>query len=87
MGRYIEQTESRSELQQRIAADLRARAAENAKLGDGDVPSKRPNAPDGVDDAAYMKGTKATTTLAPVWLLLFIAAVGVFAFFIYQTSR
>ena len=31
MGRYFEQTESRSELQQRIAADLREKAAQKAK--------------------------------------------------------
>ncbi|MGB4762043.1 MAG: hypothetical protein WBP12_01640 [Candidatus Saccharimonas sp.] len=86
MGRYIQQNESRSELQQRIAADLRAKAAAKAKQeggeGNGDY-----TAPDGVDDAAYLKGTKTTTTLAPAWFLIFIMALGVFAFFIYQANR
>jgi hypothetical protein len=86
MGRYIEQTESRSELQQRIAADLRAKAAANAK-DDGGEPGGGHKSPDGVDDAAYLKGTKSTTTLAPVWLVLFIAGIAVFVYFIYQVNR
>ena len=80
MGRYIEQNESRSELQQRIAADLRAKAAAKDKQ-EGEPTGKR-NAPDGVEDAAYLKGTKSTTTLAPLWLLIFIAAILVFVFFV-----
>ena len=38
MGRYFEQTESRSELQQRIAADLREKAAQKAKQEGEPVP-------------------------------------------------
>ena len=86
MGRYLEQTEARSELQQRIAADLRAKHAARAKQ-DGDNDKSYYDAPDGVDDAAYMQGTKATTTLAPAWVLIFILAVAVFGFFIYQSVR
>ena len=86
MGRYIDQTESRSELQQRIAADLRARAEAKARQ-DGE-PGDTPNTtPDGVDDAAYLKGTKVTTTLAPAWVAIFIIAVGVFVYFIYLVNR
>lgn len=86
MGRYIEQNESRSELQQRIAADLRAKAAAKAKDEGGPAGSDH-KSPDGVEDAAYLKGTKATTTLAPAWLLIFIAAIAVFVYFIYQVNR
>lgn len=88
MGRYIQQNESRSELQQKIAAELRAKANAKAKQEEGGPDdAKRPAAPDGVDDAAYIRGTKTTTTLAPVWLAIFVAAVGVFVYFIYQTSK
>jgi type VI protein secretion system component VasF len=79
MGRYIEQTESRSELQQRIAAELRARAEANSK-------SEQPKR-DEIEDSAYMEGTKRTTTLAPVWLLIFFAAIVVFAYFFTQISH
>lgn len=87
MGRYLEQNEGRSELQQRIAAELRAKAEEKAKQeADGDKKSYY-NSPDGVEDAAYLKGTKLTTTLAPAWILVGVMAVGVFAFFIYTVNR
>jgi hypothetical protein len=85
MGRYIEQTESRSELQQRIAADLRAKAAAKAKQEGAEVAPA--NGPDGVEDSAYIKGTKATTTLAPVWLLIFLAIIGAFIYFIFLASK
>lgn len=86
MGRYIEQTEARSELQQRIVADLRAKAAEKVKQERGRAGEPGP-AVDGVEDSAYMKGTKVTTTLAPVWALIAIATVGVFVYFVYLVNR
>lgn len=86
MGRYIQQNESRSELQQRLVAELRAKAAAKAKLEGGEGGSGY-TAPDGVDDAEYLKGTKTTTTLAPAWVILLGAAVAIFGFFVYQLSR
>ena len=87
MGRYIEQTEGRSELQQRIAAELKAKAAARAKQeGAGGEKDGMPEV-DGVEDSAYIKGTKTTTTLAPVWALIALAAVGVFIYFVYQVNR
>ncbi len=79
MGRYYEQTESRSELQQRIAAELKAKAALQAK---NDKPER-----DEIEDSAYMEGTKRTTTLAPVWLMIFFAAIVVLIYFLTQVSR
>jgi len=86
MGRYIEQTEGQSELQQRIAAELKAKAAARAKQ-EGDPNEGYHKAPDGVEDAAYMHGTKRTTTLAPVWAIIFFLAIGVFIYFIYKMSH
>lgn len=87
MGRYIKQEESRSELQQRIAAELKAKAAARAKQeGAGGEKDGAPEV-DGVEDSAYIKGTKATTTLAPVWALIALMAVGVFIYFVYQVNR
>ena len=77
---YLNQSESRSELQQRIAAELKAKAEQKAKLQD-----KPPQ--DEVEDSAYVQGYKRTTTLAPVWLLIFVAAVLVFIYFITQVSK
>ena len=64
MGRYFEQTESRSELQQRIAADLREKAAQKAKQEGEPVPGVSGEL---IENSEYLKGTKATTTLAPAW--------------------
>lgn len=74
----MRQNENRSELQKRLDAELRAKAAAKAKSEDFDRP-------DGVDDSAYIKGTKQTTSLAWAWLLIFIAVVVILGFFIFST--
>lgn len=79
MGIIQNQQESRSELQQRIAAELRAKAEQKSKI------ENKPN--DAVEDSAYVEGYKRTTTLAPVWLLIFFAAILVFIYFITQVSK
>lgn len=84
MGRYIEQNESRSELQQRIAADLRAKAAEKAKNeGEEDASA---NSHDGVEDSAYIRGTKSTTSLAWAWALIFFAVIAIFILFAVRSN-
>lgn len=69
MGLYLQQKNERSELQQRIAAELTEKAKKKA---DGD--SERP---DGVVDSAYLEKTKTTTSLAWVWALIVAVFVGV----------
>ena len=84
MGLYIQQNQSRSELQQRIAADLRAKAAARAKeegTADPYVDDK-----DIVEDSEYLKGTKHTTSLAWVWLAIFIATIAVFVMFVIRSN-
>jgi F0F1-type ATP synthase assembly protein I len=68
MGLFIKQDENRSELQQRIAAELQQKAVSRAKAEDR---------PDLVDDSEYIKGTKATTSLAGVWIAIILVAVGI----------
>lgn len=63
--------EQRSELQERIAAELREKAKRTALQDDALV--------DGVEDAQYLDGTKQTTSLAWVWLLILCMAVAVVA--------
>lgn len=78
MGRYIKQDQTRSELQQRLAAELRAKAAaRNNQEGD---------TPDGIDDSAYVEGTKRTTPLAGLWLFVAVLAALAFAGFVYLAS-
>lgn len=66
MALFIRQDENRTELQNKLAAELQEKAREKAKLAER---------PDGVDDSQYIKGTKKTTSLAWAWLLLFIITV------------
>ena len=68
MALFIRQDDERSELQKQIAAELQRKAKENSKLSD---------LPDGVDDSQYIKGSKKTTSLAWVWVVIFVIFVGV----------
>lgn len=74
MGLLMQRNENRSELQDKIAAELqeKARAREMAK-------NKRP---DGVDDAKFLHDTKQTTSLAPLWIALIVIAVAIAVFII-----
>jgi Flp pilus assembly protein TadB len=70
MALFMNQQNERSELQKRIAAEL----AEKAKKKSLEPSSDRP---DGVSDSAYLEQTKTTTSLAWVWILIILAAVGI----------
>ena len=77
MSLHQKQNETRSELQQRIDAELRAKAAARSK--------NEAEQPDGVDDSSYIEGTKQTTSLAWAWAVIFLAAVAAFGFFVYRS--
>lgn len=68
MALYVKQNDTRSELQQRIAAELQEKAKKKA------LEAERP---DGITDSAFIKNTKQTGGLAGVWvaICLFIAAL------------
>ncbi len=66
MGLYINQQNSRTKLQEKIAAELRAKAAQVQDVS-GDTP-------DGVEDSAYLERTKNGTTISRVWVLGIIIA-------------
>lgn len=73
MGLYVRQNDNRTKLQEQISSDLAEKARKAAQIGDR---------PDGVEDTAYIKDSKATTSLAFVWLLVALAAVGAFIWII-----
>lgn len=72
MALFIRQNEERSELQQRLAAELQEKARKKA-IGEQ---------PDGVTDSAYLKDTKSTTSLAWVWIAITVFIVGGFLFYV-----
>lgn len=64
MSLHIKQDNSKTELQQKIAAELRIKTSQNSLAqAEGDFNHQ----------ADYLKNTKPTTSLAFVWLLLFVA--------------
>ena len=77
MALFVRQDENRSELQKRLATELQDRAkkkAEEAEL------------PDGVTDSQFIQGTKETTSLLWLWLVLAGLAIGAIIFLIMRTS-
>ena len=68
MGLYVKQSDTRSQLQEKLAQELQDRAREKVKEAE---------LPDGVDDSAYIEGTKVTTSLAWVWAIVAVAFIGV----------
>lgn len=78
MALFIRQNEDRSKLQERLAAELREKAKARAEL-DG-TPA------DGVEDSAYLKGTKATTSLAWVWVVIVFLVIATVIFVAVRAS-
>lgn len=77
MALFINQNGDRSKLQERLAAELNEKAKKQAELDKNDRP-------DGIVDSNYLKDTKTTTSLAWVWVLIAIAAVGAVIFLLLQ---
>ena len=75
MGILVNQKDQRTELQEKIAADLRAKIGQTVGAGD-----ER----DEIADSKYMEGTKQTTTLAWAWILIAVMAAVVAALFLMQ---
>jgi uncharacterized protein HemX len=67
MGLYVRKEEQRSKLQEKIAAELREKAKRNESM---EMPTV-----DGVDDSNYMEGTKNSSSLLGVWLVLLVLGV------------
>lgn len=74
MGLFLNQQDKRSELQERIAADLREKALRNSK-------DEKPEW-DGSKDIRYLEGTKETTSLGWAWILIVLIALGIVITFI-----
>jgi hypothetical protein len=78
MALFIRQNDNRSQLQERLAAELQERAKQNASKAD---------LPDGVTDSDYMKDTKQTTNLVWLWILIALALIGVTIWLTLQSTK
>jgi hypothetical protein len=80
MALFVRQDQERSELQQRLAAELQERAKKRAE-------NDTPPLPD-IEDSSYLEGTKKTTSLAGVWIgIVVVALILAVIFVIWQSSR
>lgn len=80
MGLFVRQDEQRSKLQEKIAADLRAKAAERAKA---DIEGPKY---DGAEDAGIVQDTHTSSPLLGVWLGIGVAAVAAVIYLIVRSS-
>ena len=76
MGLFVSQNDQRSELQERIAAELREKAKASSLQEKASL--------DGVEDVRYLENTKQTTTLAPAWIVIVIMAAVAVGMFLMQ---
>lgn len=80
MGIIFNQQDNRSELQKRIAAELSEKAKKKHALTN--------DVPDGVADSAFIEGSKSTTSLAWVWVLIVaFFVVGAVAYIIVGSNQ
>jgi len=73
MGIIVNQEDNRTELQKRIATELADK--------DKKRKAREDELPDGVDDSAYIQGTKQTTSLAWVWVVIVLVAAAALVWF------
>lgn len=76
MGLFVSQKDQRSELQEKIAADLREKVKRTSLMTDTVF--------DDSQDSKYIEGTKQTTTLAWAWIVILIMAAVVVGLFLMQ---
>lgn len=80
MALFVRQDQERSELQQRLAAELQERAKKRAE-------NDTPPLPD-VEDSRYLEGTKKTTSLAGVWIgIVVVALILAVMFIVWQSGK
>ncbi|TAL14328.1 hypothetical protein EPN95_03410 [Patescibacteria group bacterium] len=77
MALFIRQNDNRSQLQEKLAAELQERAKQKAQKAD---------LPDGVTDSAYIKDTKQTTSLAWLWILIILSVLGLVLWLVIATT-
>ena len=78
MSLYLQQRDTRSDLQDKIAKELQDKAKKKA------LETERP---DGVTDSAYIKGTKQTSSLAWIWVLIGLAIIALVIWLLIVTAK
>lgn len=74
MGLFVRQNENRSELQQRIAAELREKARQKAALDAEPL--------DETKNSKYLQNTEESVRSSMIWVVLFIVVVAALVLFL-----
>ena len=86
MALYVKQDDNRTELQEKIAAELREKQIKNSLKEGGDTPNSKGEIVQ-PEDSSYLEGTKETTGLAFIWLLVFVAVLVALGLYIWVASQ
>lgn len=74
MALFIRQTEDRSKLQERLSAELQERAKRTQLKTDTS---------DKLEDSSFLRGTKTSSRMLWVWLLMFASILIIMGFLMY----
>lgn len=74
MALFVNKNDNRSELQRRIEAEIREKAKNKPQMDFDEH--------DGVEDSAFVDGTKQTSSILWAWILVIILGIGAVAFLI-----
>lgn len=86
MALYVKQDDNRTELQEKIAAELREKQIKNSLKEGGETPNSKGEIVQ-PEDSAYLEVTKETTGLAFIWLLVFVAILVALGLYIWVASQ
>ena len=86
MALYVKQDDNRTELQEKIAAELREKQIKNS-LGEGGFLPENKGEITQPEDSAYLEGTKETTRLAFVWLLVLLAVLVALGLYVWVAAQ
>lgn len=68
MALFIKQNQQRTELQEKLAAELQEKARKKSESAD---------LPDGVEDSQFIKGTKPASKTSWIWLIVAVVLIGI----------
>lgn len=86
MALYVKQDDNRTELQEKIAAELREKQIKNS-LGEGGFTPENKGEIAQPEDSAYLEGTKETTGLAFVWLLVLVVVLVALGLYVWVAAQ
>ena len=86
MALYVKQDDNRTELQEKIAAELREKQIKNSLKEGYETPNSKGEIVQ-PEDSAYLEGTKETTGLAFIGFLVFVAVLVALGLYIWVASQ